>query len=118
MRLPNNPWHGGYCEEPLDGQIDVREAVDECSYRRADSIRDRRPTADHRMGIHPQLANVDLAVYGDLAVGRVVILNNPRAWVGKTAGIRKYANGPNTQKYPRILSPAGAKRREDFRTVQ
>jgi hypothetical protein len=26
-------------------------------------------------------------------------------------GIRKYANGPNTQKYPRILSPAGAKRR-------
>jgi len=25
----------------------------------------------------PQLANVDLAVYGDLAVGRVVILNNP-----------------------------------------
>jgi len=31
------------------------------------------------MGIHPQLANVDLAVYGDLAVGRVVILNNPPA---------------------------------------
>jgi hypothetical protein len=29
------------------------------------------------MGIHPQLANVDLAVYGDLAVGRDVILNNP-----------------------------------------
>ena len=79
MRLPNNPWHGGYCEEPLDGQIDVREAVDECSYRRADSIRDRRPTADHRMGIHPQPANVDLSVYGDLAVGRVLILNNPHA---------------------------------------
>jgi hypothetical protein len=38
------------------------------------SIRDRRPTADHRIGIHPQLANVDLAVYGDLAVGREVIL--------------------------------------------
>jgi hypothetical protein len=31
------------------------------------------------MGIDPQLANVDLAVYGDLAVGRVVILNNPPA---------------------------------------
>jgi len=31
------------------------------------------------MGIHPHLANVDLAVYGDLAVGRVVILNNPPA---------------------------------------
>jgi len=46
-------------------------------YRRADSIRDRRPTAFYRMGIHPQLANVDLAVYGDLAVGRDVILNNP-----------------------------------------
>jgi hypothetical protein len=29
------------------------------------------------MGIHPELANVDLAVYGDLAVGRVLILNNP-----------------------------------------
>jgi hypothetical protein len=40
-----------------------------------------------------------------------------RAWMGKP-GIRKYANGPNTQKYPRILSPAGAKRRENFRTVQ
>jgi len=25
------------------------------------------------------IANVDLAVYGDLAVGRDVILNNPRA---------------------------------------
>ena len=50
-----------------------------CPYRRADSIRDRRPTAtaDYRMGIHPQLATVDLAVYGDLAVGRDVILNNP-----------------------------------------
>jgi len=35
---------------------------------RADSFRDRRPTADYRMGIHPQLANVNLAVYGDLAV--------------------------------------------------
>jgi len=34
------------------------------------------------MGIHPQLANVDLAVYGDLAVGRVVILNNPPAILG------------------------------------
>jgi len=55
----------------------VFEAVGKCSYRRADSIRDRRPTADYRIGIHPQLANVDLAVYGDLAVGRVVILNNP-----------------------------------------
>jgi len=55
----------------------VFEAVGNCSYRRADSIRDRRPTADYRMRIHPQLANVDLAVYGDLAVGRVVILNNP-----------------------------------------
>jgi len=31
------------------------------------------------MGNHPQLANVDLAVYGDLAVGRDVILNNPPA---------------------------------------
>jgi len=31
------------------------------------------------MGIYPQLANVDLAVYGDLAIGRVLILNNPRA---------------------------------------
>jgi hypothetical protein len=29
------------------------------------------------MGIHTQLANVDLADYGDLAVGRDVILNNP-----------------------------------------
>jgi len=30
------------------------------------------------MGIHPQLANVDLAaVYADLAVGPDVILNNP-----------------------------------------
>jgi len=29
------------------------------------------------MGIHPQLANVNLAVYGDLAVGRDFILNNP-----------------------------------------
>jgi hypothetical protein len=29
------------------------------------------------MGIHPQLANVDLAVHGDLAVVRDVILNNP-----------------------------------------
>jgi hypothetical protein len=28
------------------------------------------------MGIHPQLANVGLAVYGDLAVGRDVILSN------------------------------------------
>jgi len=28
--------------------------VDKCSYRRAEWIRDRRPTADHRMGIHPQ----------------------------------------------------------------
>jgi hypothetical protein len=27
------------------------------------------------MGVHPQLANADLAVYGDLAVGRVLILN-------------------------------------------
>ena len=27
------------------------------------------------------LANVDLAVYGDLAVGRVLILNNPRVMV-------------------------------------
>jgi len=26
-----------------------------------------------------RLENVDLAVYGDLAVGRVLILNNPRA---------------------------------------
>jgi len=34
------------------------------------------------MGIHPQLANVDLAVYGDLAVGRVLILNNPCAQRG------------------------------------
>jgi len=40
--------------------------VGKCPYRRADSIRDRRPTADYRMGIHPQLADVDLAVYGDL----------------------------------------------------
>jgi hypothetical protein len=40
-------------------------------------MRDRRPTADYRMGIHPQLANVNLAVYGDLAVGRDDILNNP-----------------------------------------
>jgi len=55
----------------------VFEAAGKCLYRRADSIRDHRPTADYRMGIHPQLANVDLAVYGDLAVGRVVILNNP-----------------------------------------
>ena len=31
------------------------------------------------MGIYPQLANVDLAVYGDLAVGRDVILNTPPA---------------------------------------
>jgi hypothetical protein len=31
------------------------------------------------MGIHPQLANVDLAVYGDLAVGRDVIIKNPPA---------------------------------------
>ena len=38
-------------------------------------IADRPQT--YRMGIHPQLANVDLAVYGDLAVGRDVILNNP-----------------------------------------
>jgi len=30
------------------------------------------------------LANVDLAVYGDLAVGRVVILNKPRARVDRT----------------------------------
>jgi hypothetical protein len=33
------------------------------------------------MGIHPQLANIDLAVYGDLAVGREVILNMvPSLW--------------------------------------
>ena len=51
-----------------------------CPYRLADSVRDRRLTADYRMGIHPQPANVDLAVYGDLAVGRVLILNNPPAW--------------------------------------
>ena len=38
------------------------------------------------MGIHPQLANVDLAVYGDLAVGRVVILNNPPASSGRALG--------------------------------
>ena len=55
-----------------------------CSYRRMVLIRDRRPTADHRMGIHPQLANADLAVYGDLAVGRVVILNNPPAKPNQT----------------------------------
>jgi hypothetical protein len=37
------------------------------------TIGDRRLTADHRMGIHPELANVDVqiwrfAVCGDLAV--------------------------------------------------
>ena len=55
----------------LVGRIDVREGEVKCSYGRADSIRDRRPTADCRMGIHPQLANVDLAVYGDLAFASV-----------------------------------------------
>ena len=78
--------HGGYSESALDGQIDVREGEGKCSYRRADSIRDRRPTADHRISIHPELANVDLAVYGDMAVGRVLILNNPRAWLDPTWG--------------------------------
>jgi hypothetical protein len=38
------------------------------------------------MGIYPQLANVDLAVYGDLAVGRVVILNNPPVIVYEGGG--------------------------------
>ena len=36
------------------------------------------------MGIHPQLANVDLAVYCDLAVGRVLILNSPHALTQET----------------------------------
>jgi hypothetical protein len=36
--------------------------------------------------------------------------------LGKPA-IRKYANDPNTQKYPRILSPPGAKRWDIFRAL-
>jgi len=40
------------------------------------------------MGIHPQLANVDLAVFGDQAVGRVVILNNPPVWYAVPGHIR------------------------------
>jgi len=38
----------------LDGKIDVREGVGKCSYRREESIRDRRPTAENCSGINPQ----------------------------------------------------------------
>jgi hypothetical protein len=41
----------------------------------------------------------------------------PAAGMGKPAIRSKYANGQNTRKYPRILSPLGAKRRENVRTV-
>jgi len=41
-------------KQRLDGQIDAREVVSECSYRHTYSIRYRRPTADHPVGIYPQ----------------------------------------------------------------
>jgi hypothetical protein len=52
------------------------------------------------MGIHPQLANVDMPVYGDLAVGRVIILKNPRA--------------PATPPQPPPPSPPRRQRRESI----
>ena len=39
-----------------------------------------RPTADRRMGIHPQLANVDLAVCGHLAVGLYTMTKCMNLW--------------------------------------
>jgi len=42
-----------------------------------------------------------------------VTLISLKSWMGNPA-IRKYAKGPNTQKYPILLSPPGAKRRKIF----
>jgi len=52
----------------------------------------------------------------------LVVVTSPTGFGRVKAGlgnpaIRKYANDSNTQKYPGIISPAGAKRRDLFRAL-